>query len=138
MKRTMRILALLVAIVLLTSSTVYASGDTTVQPRYTYIASMAAKLSINTYTGVAHCYGKVLASSLRPAKVLVNLQRKIGNNWETIKSWMVTANTAAIVSEYYCLASGYEYRVEVVGFVYDSNNNALLETARAYQIQMYP
>lgn len=137
MKRTIRILALLLAIVLLLCSSVSASSNAISQPRYTYIASLTAKLSINTSTGMAHCYGKVQAGSLRPVKILLNLQRKVGNNWETVKSWLATANTTAIMSEYYCLTNGYEYRVQVVGFIYDSNN-ALLETANAYNNQTYP
>ena len=137
MKHTLRVLALLVAIALLICSTVYASEDTILQPRYSYISSLTAKLSINTTTGVTYCYGKVQASSFLPVKILFSLQKKIGNSWYTVKSWMETANTSATVSQYYCVNSGYEYRVEVVGFIYDSNN-ALLETGTAYNEQSYP
>ncbi len=93
-------------------------------PRYSHISSLAGDISISD-SAVASCYGRVTASEYLPVKVVVELQIYQGGDWVTEKTWTKTGMAAATVGEYYNLAYGNNYRVEVTGYVYDNNGNEL-------------
>lgn len=127
------VLTLLIALALPVSAESYPS----VQPRYTYINSVYAELSINTTTGITTCTGGVTAKSVRPVEVVVYLQQDMGTYWKTIESWSGTGTMDIEITNRYAVASGETYRVYTAGYAYDSNNN-LLESASATHEVYYP
>lgn len=93
----------------------------TVQPRYTYIKTVTADLSINRTTGVATCEGKITAFDTNPVKVVVHLQVYQDGRWQTLLQREQTGTGSAYLSRTYTVSSGYTYRCYVIGYVYDSN-----------------
>ena len=65
------------------------------------------------------------------AYVKVELQRKNGTSWTTIKTWTDRYESYAMVSCYYAVTSGYQYRLKLTHKAYDSNGN-LIETLTTY------
>lgn len=136
MKRIISILlicTLFIALAIPVSAESYPS----VQPRYTYVSSVRATLSINRTTGIATCTGGVIAKSVYPVEVVVYLQKDMGTYWETITSWSGTDTISIEITNRYAVASGNTYRVYTAGYVYDSNNN-LLESATAIHEVNFP
>ena len=134
-----RITAFLFSAVLIISLALPASAAVkeTVQPRYTYINSVYASLSINEATGVTTCTGRVTAKNTYPVEVDVYLQQDMGSYWKTVKSWSATGNWSTSLTGNHAVYDGYTYRVYVVGYVYDSNGN-LLESASGTHTVAYP
>lgn len=65
------------------------------------------------------------------AYVLVELQQKNGSSWKTIKTFTDQGGSYAMVSRYYAVMSGYDYRLKLTHKAYDSNGN-LIETIIKY------
>ena len=136
MKRIISILLICTLFIAL-AVPVAAESYPSVQPRYTYVSSVRATLSINRTTGIATCTGGVIAKSVKPVKVVVYLQKDMGTYWETITSWSGTGTMSTEITNRYAVASGNTYRVYTAGYVYDSNNN-LLESATAIHEVDFP
>lgn len=134
-----RITSILVICTLLIALAIPVSAESypSVQPRYTYVSSVRASLSINTTTGIATCTGGVVAKNLQPVEVVVSLQKDMGTYWKTLTSWSGTGTMDIQITNNYAVASDNLYRVYVAGYVYDSNNN-LLESATATHEVNYP
>lgn len=134
-----RFFIFLLACSLLVCCTVSASATVldNVDPRYTNILDIQAILSINESTGIASCSGMVTARNVTPVKVNVYLQIQENGGWTTLKTWSSTGTTIATVAKGYAVFSGYTYRVNVVGFVYDANGN-IIESASVSHSVYYP
>ena len=65
------------------------------------------------------------------AYVKVELQQKNGTSWTTIKTWTDQGGSYAMVSRYYAVMSGYQYRLKLTHKAYDSNGN-LIESIPDY------
>lgn len=120
-------LSILLIVVLLFSVALptRATQPVPISPQYTYIRTFARDLQINTATGVADCYGKITATANNPVKVVCKLEVYWGGEWTTIKTWTATGNAFAVVSETYNAVAGFNYRIHVTGYVYDSSGNRL-------------
>lgn len=92
----------------------------TITPRYTYVDSIIAELEIDSTWGIATCSGEVLAKRNMPVEVVVKLQKYVNEQWETLKTWSIQDSFSAYASGHYAIDRGYDYRVYVVGYVYDS------------------
>ena len=136
MKRIISILAVCTLVVAL-AVPVAAESYSSIQPRYTYVSSVRATLSIDTSSGIATCTGGVVAKDVQPVEVVVSLQKDMGTYWKTIKSWSGTGTMSTEITNRYAVASDNTYRVYVAGYVYDSDNN-LLESATATHEVDYP
>lgn len=134
-----RITAFLLTVILLFSLALPASAAVkeTVQPRYTYINSVYASLSINESTGVTTCTGSVSAKNTYPVKVAVYLQQDMGTYWKTVKSWSASGTWSVSLTENHAVYDGYTYRVTVTGYVYDSDGN-IMESATGTHTVDYP
>lgn len=134
-----RIISFLVVCTLLTALAIPVAAESfsSVQPRYTYVSSVRATLSINTTTGITTCTGGIVAKNVQPVKVVVSLQKDMGTYWKTITSWSGTGTMSTEITNRYAVASGNTYRVYTAGYVYDSNNN-LLESATAIHEVDFP
>lgn len=107
---------------------VQAADTQQVTPRYTYIQSIYACISIDTTWGIATCEGEIDAKAGYPVEVVVYLQVYKNGEWETIKSWSAEDTYAVYLSKSYAVMSGYTYRAYVEGYVYNSSG-VLIETA---------
>lgn len=109
----------------------YAYANNSVMPCYTYIDMIQAGLSINS--GTAKASGSVFPAGNLKTSITVRLQRESSDGtWITISTWIGSNNNGASeaggTKE---LKTGYNYRVYVVGKVYNSNGVAV-ETIKKY------
>ena len=110
-----------------------ASEENGVQSRYAYIHLLINDFSINSSTKVAHCYGKIAVRQSMSLKVVATLQVQENGVWRNINSRTATGTLDAIASYNPTVVSGYQYRLVVTGYVYDSNGNLLeMESSEKY------
>ncbi len=82
-------------------------------------------------TNTLEIYGGTQVPYGYEAYVKVELQQKNGTSWTTIKTWTDRDTDYAMVSRYYAVMSGYQYRLKLTHMAYDSNGN-LIETITKY------
>ena len=123
MKKQFRLLSLILAVILCVSALPTARASE-IQPRYTYINTLATSITFDE-DGYAVCYGKVIAMAVTPVKVVCKLQKYVNGAWLTLKTWTDTGTAMACVSEKYRVASGSIYRVYTTGYILDSNGYVL-------------
>lgn len=108
---------------------VHAEGD--IMLCYDYVSSLSASLTIDS--GTANAVGMVYVSPKMKTSITVRLQRENSSGkWATIETW--TGSNVSGASEAggtRALISGYNYRVYVIGRVYDSAGT-VIETAYKY------
>lgn len=127
MKRpTCYILCLLILLSLL-NTPVLASSNSEVQPRYTYITTISASISVDTSTGLANCRGIIHARN-QSVMLVCKLQKKEANEWTTIKTWVGNGYESVVLNNNYAIFAGYTYRVLVSGYVKGTNNNIIEQT----------
>ncbi|MDO4976780.1 MAG: hypothetical protein Q4E53_05900 [Eubacteriales bacterium] len=96
--------------------------------RYSHTDLITAKLSI--INGSARCGGILKPSgSENQARIIVRLQRKTGNTWQTIAIWLGTGTNGQTVQAggLRTVTAGYDYRVVSQGKIL-SPTGVLLET----------
>ena len=130
MRVTKNIISIMLAI-LIFSNSVYAATNRAVQPRYAYINSVMAGLSIDEIFGIATCVATVTVRDSDSAMLYCLLQRYEDGGWVTIKSWAHTDTITAYVDKQYAVYRGYTYRLKVTGYALDSAGN-ILETVTQY------
>lgn len=96
----------------LTPIKVYASENTKIESRMTYISSYSVGLNISD-TGVASITGRVRGkSTVTSSYVKCTLQMSVGGGWVNVKSWEDSSTSSgATVAETYQLSSRGTYRV---------------------------
>lgn len=131
------VLALFVSSVLLPASAAAEYEDVQeVQPRYTYIDAVGAKISIDS-NGKATCTGVGYAKDTYAAVDLtVELQQYKNDTWTTLKIWTGSDVNMAVVSGEYYVYKGYKYRTKTNMIVYDENGK-YLESASGSQQTTY-
>lgn len=103
----------------------------TITPYYTHTNTLVVSLSIKT--GQAKAAGQIVPYSNQRTSITVKLQKKgNGNVWSTISTWS-GSNTkgASEAGGYKTIDKGCQYRVYVIGKVYDSTG-AVVETVSKY------
>lgn len=131
------VLALIVASVSVPASaaTEYENGQP-VQPRYTYIDAVGAKLSIDS-RGKATCTGVGYAKdTYATVNLTVELQQYKDESWTTLQIWTGSDVNMAVVSGEYYVYKGYKYRTLTSMVVYDENGK-YLESASGSQQKTY-
>ena len=135
MRRVFAIICIL-AIMLTMQISVSAMGtENTISPRYSYISTLAADLSINKTTGVATCTAGGGIDNGDSLVLSCRLQRYNGSTWTTVKTWSTTTAISTVFQKSYAVYSGYTYRVRVTGSVYNSNG-VLVESGTCYSNQV--
>ena len=126
-----RVLSVLFMLLLVVSVTVPAQAAETQQimPRYTYVDSIWACITIDSTWGIATCEGEIIAKDEYPVEVVVSLQVYKSGKWDTIASWSAEDTYSVYLSKAYAVTSGYTYRVYVEGYVYNSNNAVIEVTS---------
>lgn len=140
MKRKFAMLLVLVLVV--SSVAVPVSADSEckdiqlIQPRYTYIDAVGAKLSINS-RGKATCTGVGYAKdTYATVDLTVELQQYKDQSWTTLQIWTGSDVNMAVVSGDYYVYKGYKYRTKTSMIVYDENGK-YLESAVGTQEKTY-
>ncbi len=127
-------IALCFALVMMNTGIVYAEVQEGY--RYDYIRSISAQLSITG--GTAQAFGDITPEGSRHTSIIVRLQKETSPGmWTTVAYW--TGSNASGSSEAggtRTISSGYNYRVYVVGKVYDSSGS-VIETGTAYSPVQY-
>lgn len=138
-KRTNRISALILSIVLITSLTGVSAQCAMEAPlpsdaataSSNYISMVYASLSISD--DIAYCTSgcQSYTSTVTSSKVQCELQYYSGGEWKTFNSWLVSGGCNLTTSPTQGnLYHGYTYRVKTTGFAY--YNGILVDTMSTY------
>ncbi len=104
-------------------------------PRFNYIRQARAFLNIND-NGIATVQGQLSASSCDSVDITIKLQQYVSGSWKTISTWTETGSTRCSLEKKKAVSSGYSYRVEVVGNVYNANGK-VLESHTMHSVTKY-
>lgn len=121
-------LAVLIIVSFLVTPTL-AIGNDEIQPRFTYIATVGAKLVIDSDTGIATCTGSLQTYNSYKLKITCRLQRLNAGTWTTVSSWteQVDNKCNLILTKSCIINPESQYRVSV--FVYVFDGDTFLESA---------
>ena len=141
-KQTKKLVTLIMAVAMCFGSTALittaaandaeALSNTIVTPRFTAIANCSRYLGKENSSGKLCCIGDTLAHSGYgyTSGVIVELQRKSGSSWSTVKTWSnYSGTTYSAVDEYYYVTNG-TYQLKVTHEVY--SGSILVEDFVAY------
>ena len=118
------------------SAAVYYEDIQQIQPRYTYIDAVGAKISISS-SGKATCTGVGYAKdTYATVDLTVQLQQYLDGGWKTLEIWTGSDVNMAVVSGEYYVYKGYKYRTKTNMDVYDEDGN-YLESASGTQEKTY-
>lgn len=123
-----RVLALVSAVSILFSVTVFASAaqPPTVEPMYVGISSLGAALTISS-TGQAACIGRVYNDGDYDVTLIIALQQ----DGSTIKSWTIATDVGLNnIPKYHYVASGHDYQVVATAIV--KSGNIIVNMYNAY------
>ena len=96
------------------------SSISEISPRYTYIIETYNDLILSS--NKANCYAYTKTPPKYRAKVKVELQQK-GTSWTTLKTWIITDSSKAIVDENYTLTKGCSYRLKTTHYALNTNGS---------------
>lgn len=128
-RKLIRIVVFMLAVVLL-SNYVFAVSEYNVQPRFIYLITNRATITIDMSNGIASCSASSGTRQSATVRIVGYLQKCIGGTWYNIKNWSDVGTYSAAIEKTFAIDSGYTYRYIVYTYVYDSSGN-LLETATA-------
>lgn len=119
-----------------TQESTYEDGQIT--PRYTYIGSITAGLTIST-SGLATCSGTIVLGNSHPSTITVNLQQYVQGSWVTIESSSksFTGNGTKKQLDQWYVYSGHSYRNLVEVEIFDSNGNCIEYESGASPTKLY-
>lgn len=122
MKKSLRVLSLFWAIVLLLSIVPIATASE-MQPRFTYIDDFRVSMSYENSTVI--CKGRVVCPSVSTVKIICKFQKFVNNSWVTLNVETESGYPQAFVSASYNVASGCTYRIHATAIVMDSNGQVI-------------
>lgn len=128
-KRTGCIGLCLVMVVVMVVAPV-ASAEVDIIPMFTYTLSIVASLGITN--GTAQASGAITPYGDLETMVTVRLQRNENGTWKTLRTWVsgkVVGTSEA--GGNHAVTQGYDYRVYVTGYVFDSSG-VIIETVTKY------
>ena len=103
-----------------------AADNSTLQPYYEGITQVSTSIDISSTSlgaDLAKCLGLVLLYKGYSADVTLSLQRSSDeSNWDIIKSWSASGEEEVEIYKEYFVLSGYYYRLNIIVYVYDSND----------------
>ena len=101
---------------------------------YDHINTVTANLSISGFWGIASCDGSITARGDYPVYVEVYLQQHTEDGWETLQVWTSEDQMHTDAGGKYAVASGYQYRTYVIGYVYDSDGEVIDSATAKYAV----
>lgn len=105
------------------------SHSTFISARYVGMRLFYAELSISD-SGLATSSGTIQARSGYTCDATLELQRKQGASWITIKEWEGSGKSISFKENWY-VTSGYDYRIKLSADVYDTSDS-LIEALTTY------
>ena len=135
MKRIICLFLVLFCVSSMFLSAAAATLEDEIQPRWSYLNSVAADLDIN-WLGVATCTGSAVARDSVTIELCIYLQQRTQSGWETLRTWTSTGEVSSGVQGQYAVYKGFTYRVIVSAVVYDIQGN-ILETGSASDLFIY-
>lgn len=136
MKKAFKTVVGLILILALLGTSVFAGtasdNDTHIMPRFNNIANITTCLDI-TINGKAICATSVslYSSANCTCTIEMTLQQDDGSGWDDLRTWTISGGNNTDIEKYRYVDSGYDYRVESVTFVYNSDGD-LVETATTH------
>lgn len=100
-----------------------------ISARYVGMRLFYAELNISN-VGLATSSGTIEARSGYTCDATLELQRKQGSSWITVKKWDDSGKSISFKENWY-VTSGYDYRVKLSADVHDTNNK-LVESLTTY------
>lgn len=138
MKNCKKIIALLFAVLLVTSTTtsVLAAGTTGkdapgIETRYEKLSGLTATIDLNSSQGIVSCSSTAKTSS---ALYSIDLEMELiqTDTGDEVASWSVSGGSSVkLLDKPRAVYSGHTYRVKATATVYDANDR-VIETAYAY------
>lgn len=122
MKNILKVVSIFM-IILLFSVNVFALPVTT---NWDHLSKIVSELSISNY-GIASASSSATFYDGDSISIEMNLQQLKSSGWTTIKTWKGSGTIRCDVAGSWAVYSGYDYRVESIARVYDSNGNELEE-----------
>lgn len=130
MKRTLCLILALLLVMLMVMPVMATEEESTVMPRYSYIARIYSGLQIGTL-GLSACQANCYAEAGDSVVLSAKLQQYDGSTWTTLKTWTATGTDIATLSKNYAVPKGYTYRLRANCAVY-SASGVLLESGTCY------
>lgn len=118
MKKSKRVMLVVMAIVAVMAYTFTAFAKQTIEPRWSYFISIMGDMDV-TSSGKATVIADVVANPTKvdQIKVECRLQRLEGSTWKTIKSWTESSDDndpgSVSMEKTYYIHEGYSYRVQL-------------------------
>lgn len=135
MKRILCLILVLMLVMLSVTPALAAENESSVMPRYSYIAQIYAGLQIGKL-GLSACQANCYIENGDRVEITAKLQQYNGSTWTTVKTWTASGSDYASISKNYAVPSGYTYCLRVTCAVY-SASGTLLETGTCYSNQVY-
>lgn len=131
MQKTVRIICIILCCVMLFQSSVSATSDVSIQPRFTYVNTFSSSISVDEEDCIAMCESKITANGNLSISATCKLQRLVNGVWITIASWSSSKYCVLYMSKSVPVESGYRYRLWVSGTISDSNGSTLEEISKS-------
>lgn len=106
------------------------------KPRYDIISNISMDFDISS-SGRANCSATVIIPSGYRVDVTVELQQKVGREWNTIHDWTASGKNFVTISDFRYVLSGHSYRLKVTANTYDSNGNLVEDPVEYSPIRNY-
>ena len=134
MKRILCLILAMLLIMLSVTPALAAENESSVMPRYSYIAKMYSGLQIGKL-GLSACQANCYAEGADSVALTAKLQQYNGSTWTTVKTWTATGTDIATISKNYAVPSGYTYQLRVTCAVFNASGT-LIETGTCYSNQV--
>lgn len=134
MKRILCLILALLLVMLSVTPAMAAESESTIMPRYSYIAKMYSGLQIGSL-GLSACQGNCYVENADHIVLTARLRQYDGSSWTTVKTWTATGTDIASISKNYAVPKGYTYCLRVSCNVYNASGT-LIETGTCYSNQV--
>lgn len=111
---------------------VFASSETVIEPRWSYITGITGSIRIEKSIATVMAGGRSENQEIAYVGETVILQRSDGNSWKDLKTWEDTSDGPKTqIQETYAVYKGYSYRLSITVRAYAANGT-LKETVTVY------
>ena len=125
MKKKILLLCISLCSVLLFITPVFAAQSTDIFPRYDYLSTYTASLSVDSSNDSANCTGKVIANGTLNISITCKLQRLVNNDWVTVHNWTEASSGIVWIDRTYPVTFGYRYRFTYTATISNDSGNVL-------------
>ena len=134
MKRILCLILVLLLVMLSVTPVLAVESESSIMPRYSYIAQIYSGLQIGKL-GLSACQANCYVMNADHIVLTVALRQYNGTSWTTVKTWTATDSSYAAISKNYAVPSGYTYCLRATCNVYNASGT-LIETGTCYSNQV--